>query len=87
MDVKYLINAITQMARDYSDKRSDVEDYCFGILKGEPIEQLQKLPEHRYAKWMHNGIDFEYDTLTTLVEWSENGEDWNVIDSGMEYTD
>lgn len=69
MNEEYYRKALKEIAVLYAEKRTDVEEICTHVLEGKPIEELKKYPEHRYVKWMHNGVEYEYDTLTTLVSY------------------
>jgi len=70
--IKKMISAIEKMANIYTEKRSDVSDMIDKILEGEEINEADA--EHRFIKWEHNGVKYEYDTLTTLVSYKdENG--------------
>ena len=77
--IGYLEGALDQMAEQYSEKRSDVEEYIVGILSGTPLELLEKVPEHRYIKWVFNDTSFMYDTLTTLVDYKNESGDWETV--------
>ncbi len=71
--------SLKQMAEQYAEKRSDVEEYCSGILDGNSLEELRKLPEHRFVKWTVNDVQYMYDTLTTLVEYLDQSGEWLTI--------
>lgn len=87
--VEYLESALTQMMKQYAQKRSDVHDYLKGILNGTDLDTLKSIPEHRYVAFSIEGTaDFVYDTYTTLVEYkSGHSNEWKIIDDIKYYDD
>lgn len=86
--VEYLESALTQMMKQYAEKRSDVHDYLKGILNGTDLDTLKSIPEHRYVAFSIGTADFVYDTYTTLVEYkSSHSNEWKIIDDIKYYDD
>jgi len=83
--VEYLEQALNQMQEQYQEKRSDVDEYLRWILEGKDLKELSDLPEHRFVKWTHKGVQFSYDTYTTLVDYENPTGEWVTIDPT--YTD
>lgn len=83
-DLLELRRKIKVVADWYTEKRSDVNEILYQILDGK--EPDKSYVEGRYVKWSFNGIDFMYDTLTTLVEFAEGSDHWQEV-SGIEYED
>lgn len=77
-ELEKLREDIQNVARLYSEKRSDVSEILNCILEGK--EPSVDIVEHRYVKWTHNGINFIYDTLTTLVEYQGEDDEWHTVE-------
>lgn len=69
--VKYYEEALRQLESLYMEKRSDVSDIAGMALNHQPLDALHEIVEHRYVCYSHNGVEYQYDTLTTLVEYKD----------------
>ena len=77
--------SLAKMRDIYEEKRSDVADMCQAILDGK--DPKAEYAEHRYVEWTYNGVDFMYDTLTTLVKVRDDEiGHWMIFDN-IDYTD
>lgn len=83
-EVAYYREALTKLRNMYVEKRSDVSDIVDMILDKEPLDDIEELVEHRYVHFNHNGTEYEYDTLTTLVEYQDKDGKWKVV-SDIQY--
>jgi len=89
-ETTYYRRALEIMQGLFVEKRSDVAEDIEYILEHEgDLEKIRKElhAESRYIKFTHNGTQFEYDTLTTLVEVYDPEKDrWDTVDD-ITYTD
>ena len=83
---QYYRDALEKICRLYSEKRSDVSDIATDVLNNEPLDGLEEKVEHRYVKYTHNGVNYVYDTLTTLVEYQKPDGSWKIV-SDIQYSD
>ena len=78
-----LLKALDEVYYTYSSRRSDVADTIADIVNGDyEFGEAEKNAEHRYIHFHINGVEYLYDTLTTLVEFNdpETGT-WQTLDN------
>lgn len=67
---KKMVKALEELREVYSNLRSGVSDTVDAILDGTYSPGLaEKNAEHRYVEFVISGVKYQYDTLTTLVEY------------------
>jgi hypothetical protein len=79
-DAKYYRHALAIMWNLFSERRTDVAEFCDMALDQKPIEDLFNFkPEHRFIQAGNGNVLVEYDTLTTLLHIS--------FDEGLTWTE
>lgn len=60
----------------FAEKRSDVVEICTSILAGETPDKFPKVESRFIQAKLPNGIEVEYDTLTTEIWYHNPGDLW-----------
>ncbi len=80
-DAKYYRHALAIMWNLFSERRTDVAEFCDMVLNEDSVTDLKKfLPEHRFIQAGNGNVLVEYDTLTTLLHISfDEGVTWSEL--------
>jgi hypothetical protein len=85
--IEYYQNCMEEVTSAYLERRTDVEETIRRILDEEyEPGDAEKYAEHRYVSFEINGVEYMYDTLTTLIEFDdpETGQ-WKTL-TGVTYS-
>lgn len=68
------------MKSAFAEKRSDVVEICDSILAGETSDNFPKVESRYIQARLPDGVEVEYDTLTTMLGYHKYGEVWKQCD-------